>query len=671
MRDDHDDAEAHQRQAARGELAQDAARLSPTTTNSSAPDRHGERRGSAPAKLRAAPDTRSRSTTTTTTITVTNADNCLGARTKTTWLSLNLFKSSNQGPRYVEHGVDKFASLNQLFSANYSTTTNNNHKQAPDSRSDPPTLYKSASNSSSSYKTATQARASSLQCQSSSNVNTATDYTTISSASLQSSSATYRTAQSRLDEWTPTLSANSPKHHSHSSNEMVSLSVEESRQAGRPLGMGPSSDHNNNNNSTSQTVTPAGEPADEMEDVVETFAASQDDDALLTCGGSFDAAANATKFRQISHLKCSNNNNDNSGTTIAMATKQQQPVVHDDNSSSGEPDEEQLRRILTCKRLSEGCNRFNPANYISRKNSLHMIGQELPPLTEGEPMRHMSYHLSQNIDSVASSSSSGSLRSGGKLTNVLGAFKRNSQDENTTSCSSTTSLDGPRSPTRRRSSTVSQCSSVLSEGARQQLNFDLSPDLPPDSSLLEANAISPTDLDRPASPEPSSLSGDGSFEMRPVSRMSQCDELMFTASPDSTLGDSNENTNQDNIIISAQLASITRSVSGFDETINDQTSNNSSENRRRQQVNDGSGSASILDNLERLISDVSTVKVSNSNSNNSNDDNDDDDATSGSNRKEITRISQTAAQKRAHTPFGADLQRNKLSTSKSTDREAA
>lgn len=192
-----------------------------------------------------------------------------------------------------------------------------------------------------------------------------------------------------------------------------------------------------------------------------------------------------------------------------------------------EMDEEQLKRILACKRLSEGCNRFNGANYICRKNSLHMMGESLAPVTEGEPMRHMPHHMSQNIESTSSSSvSSGSLRSGGRSSGLgLGPggqiSKRISQDDTTASCSSSTSLDGPRSPTRRRSSTVSQCSSILSEGTRQQLNFDLSPDLPPDSSILEANAISPTDFDRPASPEPSSLdSSDGCFDMRPLSRLS-------------------------------------------------------------------------------------------------------------------------------------------------------
>lgn len=209
-----------------------------------------------------------------------------------------------------------------------------------------------------------------------------------------------------------------------------------------------------------------------------------------------------------------------------------EPMILDDL------DEEQLKRYLAYKRLSEGCNRLNTT--FTRKNSLHIV-DGLPPLTEGEPMKHMSYHMSQNIESTASSSSSSSVKSNRQQTIRDIALKRGSQDENT-SCSSSTSLE--RSPGRRRSSTVSQCSSVLSEGTRNQLNFDLSPDLPMDSSILEANAISPTDLDRPASPEPLSLSGD-SFDFRPMSRLSNEEPIM--ASPDSTLGDSNDEISEEKL----------------------------------------------------------------------------------------------------------------------------
>lgn len=219
--------------------------------------------------------------------------------------------------------------------------------------------------------------------------------------------------------------------------------------------------------------------------------------------------------------------------SIHLQKQSHQPLKQQDSDPmlSDDLDEEQLKRYLAYKRLSEGCNRLNTT--FTRKNSLHMV-DELPPLTEGETMKHMSYHMSQNIESTASSSSSSSLRSGRHQALKDFAFKRGSQDENT-SCSSSTSLE--RSPSRRRSSTVSQCSSVLSEGTRNQLNFDLSPDLAPDSSILEANTVSPTDLDRPASPEPSSLSIEA-LDFRPISRLSNEEPML--ASPDSTLGDSND-----------------------------------------------------------------------------------------------------------------------------------
>jgi hypothetical protein len=351
-----------------------------------------------------------------------------------------------------------------------------------------------------------------------------------------------------------------------------------------------------------------------------------------------------------------------------------------ETADGDEPDEEQLKRILACKRLSEGnCSRHLVNLNICRKNSLHMIGESLPPVTEGEPMRHMS----QNIESSQSSSASSSSLRG--ATRLLAGGKRNSQDENATSCSSSTSLDGSaggfRSPTRRRSSTVSQCSSVLSETARQQLNFDLSPDLPPDSSILEANAISPTDFERPASPEPSSMgSADGSFDMRPVSRMSQCcDELMTepAGSPDSTLGDSADNTATDNGAggCGAQLMAgalhqqqklVAKAGANDDPSAATTTSERLAEfdGQRRAIEHE----ASIADKLDRIISHVSEVKVS-----------------SGTPPPGVTQQQQQqkhlqdevgraddqlgllAGQKRAHTPFGSNIQRNKTTHIEVTD----
>lgn len=342
-----------------------------------------------------------------------------------------------------------------------------------------------------------------------------------------------------------------------------------------------------------------------------------------------------------------------------------------------DPDEEQLKRILQCKRLSEGCNRFNLPNYLARKNSLHsMMMQEngngglLPPVTEGEPMRNLpasNNYLHETSNETGSSSTSS--RSG-SVGNRLHLSKRHSSQDAETSCSSSTSLDGKGSPTggmqvcgRRRSSTVSQCSSVLSEGTRQQLNFDLSPDLPPDSSILEANAIySPTapygyvdDDERPASPEPEPLSPDAlsdgrcSLELRPVSRMSLGAPFCFEAdpeaegnemscdldtschhqigpnkghSPDSTLGDSRRD--------EPESGEQTRT-----------TTNSRSERRHEEQ---------IRDNLERLISEVSTVKVSNVDCQNV------DKNSNAVPGEQQPRVSN----KRAHTPFGSNTQRNKV-----------
>lgn len=273
-------------------------------------------------------------------------------------------------------------------------------------------------------------------------------------------------------------------------------------------------------------------------------------------------------------------------------------------------DEDQLRRILTCKRLSEGCNRLN-SSFI-RKNSLHMV-EELPPLTEGEAMKHMSYHMSQSTieHSAASSGSSGSLRQGARQIGSL-SMKRGSQDENTTSCSSSTSLE--RSPTRRRSSTVSQCSSVLSEATRNQLNFDLSPDLAPDSSLLEANCISPIDYqdERPASPEPSSYTGD-SFDFRPTSRVSGCipeDELLeFSQSPDSPQIDST-----DNIVLQncAQFEQNNKQPAKATTCWTKTTSENNEDQDDEQANFDTHNTINGVDPLEKLIRNVRTVAVNDS-----------------------------------------------------------
>ena len=301
-------------------------------------------------------------------------------------------------------------------------------------------------------------------------------------------------------------------------------------------------------------------------------------------------------------------------TTNGQAADEEEEEEEDDEPQI--EDEEQLRRILMCKRLSEGCNRMQVAlgggggALFGRKNSMHLIGEELAPVTEGVPMRHMSMHTSNQNVVVESTSSSSRFKfaAGGSLS------KRNSQDDGTSgaSCSSSTSLDGvglacgaqlpsersasgSSSSGRRRSSTVSQCSSVLSEGTRQQLNFELSPDLPPDSSLLDANAVSPTEFEldsseqrRPASPEPLLSSSNSSFELlRPTSRLSTGDEL------------------EDNMFPAAAAAAAAVSP----EAPQDQLEARSGTNR---QLVDGI--KLVSENIERLSRNVSSAcKVSNPN----------------------------------------------------------
>lgn len=318
-------------------------------------------------------------------------------------------------------------------------------------------------------------------------------------------------------------------------------------------------------------------------------------------------------------------------SSLQTATDEEDLIEEHQIGCESELDAEQLRRILGHKRLSDGCVSRIASSLVTRKNSLHMI-EEMPPLTEGEAMKHMSYHGSTFEPlSVASSGSSGSLRSaGGRMVAQL-ALKRASQDDNTTSCSSTTSLEksSPSHNGRRRSSTISQCSSVLSEGTRNQLNFDLSPDLAPDSSLLEANAISPTDLDRPASPEPfSDASPLSPEEARPMSQMSlQNDELML-ASPDSTLGDSNDNHHLVDLVANRQelgrLERLTHSyahgqdpttcclsASGSNPISEMQISPDSNQAIDAPEVSGETDASARADpSLERLITDVNEVSVS-------------------------------------------------------------
>lgn len=235
----------------------------------------------------------------------------------------------------------------------------------------------------------------------------------------------------------------------------------------------------------------------------------------------------------------------------------------DDNSADSN-EAELLRRILAGKRASEGTLKFGPLRALAterRKGSLIPTADGdnlLPPVTEGvmlalQQQKDNNVNTNQDlqsqnlIDSFDKCSSTSSLRSISIKTNSY-LNRRNSiatneviaTDSSNTSCSSksshkatsvsTTSLSETGSGKRSRcSSIISQCSvtsSVLSESARQQLNFTLSPDLPLDcNDLYEANNFQQTgrrrklssqfgsgSIERPASPEPPSLmSNDGDY----------------------------------------------------------------------------------------------------------------------------------------------------------------
>jgi len=154
-----------------------------------------------------------------------------------------------------------------------------------------------------------------------------------------------------------------------------------------------------------------------------------------------------------------------------------------------------------------------------------LLGAQLESVAEGRTMDHCSgleQSGSRPANQVGSSeSSNGSSAAGGCR-----------QQQQT---SGVQIVAGRPSAALRRNSAVSQCSSVLSEAARQQLVFELSPDLPPDSSILEANKmllnyhetdhelLTDTTSYRPASPEPISL--DTSGDEQPGSTLDSCDEL--------------------------------------------------------------------------------------------------------------------------------------------------
>lgn len=207
------------------------------------------------------------------------------------------------------------------------------------------------------------------------------------------------------------------------------------------------------------------------------------------------------------------------------------PVMSTDEDSEQQANQQQIpmnlpmQSQLNQRRSSEGaslasliqtaCNQQSQTGRsLIRKNSIQMSADcdKLPPVTEGVVLVDDNYNLPQSTGDLLTQQHQ-NQRSGSLLTQI-NATKRQSQrrqsnassaggsqDNVASSANSLVSGSPPSSNSassgsrRRRSSTTSQSSSVLSETSRQQLQFDLSPDLPLDSSLTQANALDGESLD--------------------------------------------------------------------------------------------------------------------------------------------------------------------------------
>ncbi|KAG9510432.1 Ankyrin-2, partial [Fragariocoptes setiger] len=241
-----------------------------------------------------------------------------------------------------------------------------------------------------------------------------------------------------------------------------------------------------------------------------------------------------------------NNNNDNNDPNDELSSRPNSPSLP--TSSDEDADErhrtamqsELIRRRLQRKRASEGNLRLVRV-VTARKNSLPQVDEaplQVLSHIHGQPYKHAAYHESivENIEMISTCGSNtgprgDQLLAPGTLSNrpqfvlrdtVIKRLQSTNQQQqqehddasrHATSSSSASLSD--RSPMHRRSrdsSIVSQCSvtsSVLSDHTRNQLNFDLSPDLPPDSDILDANAMEYGDLNyRPPSPVPPSSASD-------------------------------------------------------------------------------------------------------------------------------------------------------------------
>lgn len=229
-------------------------------------------------------------------------------------------------------------------------------------------------------------------------------------------------------------------------------------------------------------------------------------------------------------------------------------VETDSQQDDSEQDELILRRLLASRRSSEGCAlKYSANQFLSRRNSggfasLNQTFDDLlPTVTEGQTMDHEAFCCgSKRTGDDASSGLSSAASSIGNqyLCSIMDRVNsRYLSKDDITSSSFSSSLDKMDSSSsssahyRRRSSTVSQCSSVLSETSRAQLNFDLSPDLPIDSTIIQANMLdvyprsnSQQLMKRPQTPEPYSGadSSDSSVDEIPLAIPMASKARLFT-----------------------------------------------------------------------------------------------------------------------------------------------
>lgn len=232
--------------------------------------------------------------------------------------------------------------------------------------------------------------------------------------------------------------------------------------------------------------------------------------------------------------------NSNASESADMNTYGNENSKQVETDQDDSQDELILRRLLASRRSSEGCAlKYSPNQFLSRRNSggfaslTQTFDELLPTVTEGQTMDHEAFcgsrrTCSQTGDDGSSGLSSAASSLGNQyLCSIMDRVNSRylSKDDITSSpFSSLEKMDSSSSGHyRRRSSTVSQCSSVLSETSRAQLNFDLSPDLPLDSTIIQANMLDAYQSDsqhlvkRPQTPEPYSVdSSDGSVDEIPI-----------------------------------------------------------------------------------------------------------------------------------------------------------